>query len=67
MLRKGVTQLLGDSNCEAMGCFVDRLHRSEVSYHPAGGSVDSVNFAPCSKFCLLEEVLLAAIFKGTAM
>ena len=35
--------------------------------HPAGGSVDSVDFAPCSKFCLLGELLLAAIFKGTSM
>ena len=67
MLRKGVTQLLGDSTVKQWAAIVDRLHRSEVSYHSARGSLDSVDFAPCSKFCLLKEVLPAAIFKGTAM
>ena len=35
--------------------------------HPARGSVNSVDFALCSRFCLSKEVLLAAIFKEAAM
>ena len=49
--------------CQTQG---SKLEKS-IPTHPAGGSVDSVDFAPCSKFCLLGELLPAAIFKGTSM